>query len=305
MAATEALLNAFTTLLVTTDPPGLAPIFLGLTVGMTAAQRRQTALRGTLIAFCILAAFALTGARVLSVLGISLPAFRISGGFLLFFIAFEMIFEKRQERKEKTTEVAITRDHIHNLAVFPLAIPLISGPGSISATILLAGNLQQPLQRVELLLVIATVFVLIYAALLVAHQIDRVLGQTGRAILTQAVLEGVSFAFRDNLEALKSAGTSIARLTAIGGGSRSRYWLKSIATALDVPVDIPTDGDFGGAFGAARLGLIAATGADPVAVCTPPATEETIEPDQGLRSSYEGAYQRYRALYPALSALSA
>jgi len=129
--------------------------------------------------------------------------------------------------------------------------------------------------------------------------------ESERVVLTQAVLEGVSFAFRDNLEALKSAGTSIARVTAIGGGSRSRYWLKSIATALNVPVDIPTDGDFGGAFGAARLGLIAATGADPVQVCTPPATDETIEPDAALASAYEAAYQRYRALYPAISALSA
>jgi xylulokinase len=128
--------------------------------------------------------------------------------------------------------------------------------------------------------------------------------ESERVVLTQAVLEGVSFAFRDSLEALKSAGTAIARVTAIGGGSRSRYWLKSIATALNVPVDIPTDGDFGGAFGAARLGLIAATGADPLDVCTPPATEETIEPDTALTSGYEAAYQRYRAVYPAIAALN-
>jgi multiple antibiotic resistance protein len=185
MVDTAALINAFTTLLVTTDPPGLAPIFLAVTTGMTAADRRQTALRGTLIAFGILAFFAITGAGVLSVLGISLPAFRIAGGFLLFYIAFEMIFEKRQERKEKSTEIAITRDHIQNISVFPLAIPLISGPGSISATILLAGNFQSPFHRAELLVVIAGVFVIIYAALLVADQIDRVLGQTGRAILTR------------------------------------------------------------------------------------------------------------------------
>jgi multiple antibiotic resistance protein len=185
MATTEALINAFTTLLVTTDPPGLAPVFLGLTVGMTGVQRRQTAFRGTVIAFVILVVFALTGASVLSVLGISLPAFRIAGGMLLFYIAFEMIFEKRQERKEKTSETAITKDHIHNLAVFPLAIPLISGPGSISATILLAGNFQAPLQRLQLIVVMAFVFVLIYAALLVADRLERVLGQTGRAILTR------------------------------------------------------------------------------------------------------------------------
>jgi multiple antibiotic resistance protein len=185
MASLEALLNAFTTLLVTTDPPGLAPIFLGLTMGMTGPQRRQTALRGTLIAFFILTFFALTGASVLSILGISLPAFRIAGGLLLFFIAFEMIFEKRQDRKEKTTEIAITRDHIHNLSVFPLAIPLISGPGAISATILLAGNFQQPLQRAQLIVVIALVFVVIFAALMIADRLERVLGQTGRAILTR------------------------------------------------------------------------------------------------------------------------
>jgi xylulokinase len=128
--------------------------------------------------------------------------------------------------------------------------------------------------------------------------------ESSRAVLTQAVLEGVSFAIRDNLEALRSAGTDIARVTAIGGGSRSRYWLASIATALGVPVDLPADGDFGAAFGAARLGLIAATGAGPVAVCTPPETDGTIEPDTALTGAYEDAYKRYRALYPAIKSLA-
>ena len=126
--------------------------------------------------------------------------------------------------------------------------------------------------------------------------------ESGRAVLTQAVLEGVSFALRDNLEALKSAGTTLSRVTAIGGGSRSHYWLKSIATALDLPVDLPADGDFGAAFGAARLGLIAATGANPAEVLTAPATAETIEPDAALTAAYEDAYQRYRRLYPAIRA---
>jgi len=131
------------------------------------------------------------------------------------------------------------------------------------------------------------------------------LGQeSNRVVLTQAVLEGVSFAIRDNLEALRSAGTEISRVTAIGGGSRSRYWLASIATALGVPVDIPADGDFGAAFGAARLGLIAATGADPIAVCTAPATAETIDPVSALSGAYSDAYGRYRALYPAIKALA-
>jgi len=128
--------------------------------------------------------------------------------------------------------------------------------------------------------------------------------ESSRAVLTQAVLEGVSFAIRDNLEALRSAGTDIARVTAIGGGSRSRYWLASIATALGLPVDLPADGDFGAAFGAARLGLIAATGADPVAVCTAPKTAGTIEPVAALNGAYEEAYRRYRALYPAIKSLA-
>ncbi|TQX86235.1 MULTISPECIES: xylulokinase [unclassified Rhizobium] len=128
--------------------------------------------------------------------------------------------------------------------------------------------------------------------------------ESSRVVLTQAVLEGVSFAIRDSLEALRSAGTQISRVTAIGGGSRSRYWLASIATALGVPVDLPADGDFGAAFGAARLGLIAATGADPVAVCTPPATAGTIEPVSAFAGAYEEAYGRYRALYPAIKSLA-
>jgi xylulokinase len=127
--------------------------------------------------------------------------------------------------------------------------------------------------------------------------------ETDRAALTQAVMEGVTFAIRDSLEALKSAGTSIERVTAIGGGSRSRYWLASIATALNMPVDIPADGDFGAAFGAARLGLVAATGADPLSVFTAPQTAETVEPVTDLTGAYEVAYHRYRALYPAIRGL--
>jgi xylulokinase len=128
--------------------------------------------------------------------------------------------------------------------------------------------------------------------------------ESSRVVLTQAVLEGVSFAIRDSFEALRSAGTEISRVTAIGGGSRSRYWLASIATALGVPVDLPADGDFGAAFGAARLGLIAATGADPVAVCSAPKTAGTIEPVASLSGAYEDAYKRYRALYPAIKSLA-
>jgi xylulokinase len=124
--------------------------------------------------------------------------------------------------------------------------------------------------------------------------------ESSRAVLTQAVVEGVAFAFRDSQQALHDAGTDLGRVTAIGGGSRSRYWLKAIATALQIPVDIPADGDFGAAFGAARLGLIAAEKADPYEVCTAPATAETIEPDAKLGGAYAQAYDRYRTLYPAI-----
>lgn len=128
--------------------------------------------------------------------------------------------------------------------------------------------------------------------------------ETDRKAMTQAVLEGVAFAIRDNLVALQSAGTEIKSLIAVGGGSRSAYWLKSIATALNVPISLPEEGDFGAAFGAARLGLIAASGVDPFAICTPPRTAQTIEPEQALISSYDEAYHRYHALYPALRPLS-
>ena len=120
------------------------------------------------------------------------------------------------------------------------------------------------------------------------------------AALTRAVVEGVAFAFRDSLAALGEAGTRLDRVTAIGGGSRSVYWLKVLATVLGIPVDLPADGDFGAAFGAARLGLIAADNADPMAICTPPDAARTLEPDTGLATAFDEAYRRYRSLYPAL-----
>ncbi|AMD59122.1 MarC family protein [Rhizobium pusense] len=207
MASSETLINALTTLLVTLDPPGLAPVFLALTAGMTRDQRSQVALRGSIIAFGILAVFALFGLAILNLLGISLGAFRIAGGLLLFWIAFEMIFEKRQERKEKTSEIAITKDHLHNLAVFPLALPLIAGPGAISATVLLAGSMKTTVEMVVLILILAFAMALVYAALIVSERMDRFLGNTGRAILTrllgvllaalsvQFVVDGIKSAF--------------------------------------------------------------------------------------------------------------
>ena len=207
MVGTDSMINAFTTLLVTVDPPGLAPLFLGLTQGMTRGERKQVAVRGSLIAFAILTVFALFGAGILGALGISMGAFRIAGGLMLFVISFEMIFEKRNERKEKTTDAAITKDHIHNLAVFPLAIPLIAGPGAISATVLIAGTMDGVAGKVQLIGVIAVCLALVFAALILAERLNRFLGVTGRALLTrllgvllaalsvQFVVDGVKSAF--------------------------------------------------------------------------------------------------------------
>ncbi len=122
----------------------------------------------------------------------------------------------------------------------------------------------------------------------------------GRRELTQAVLEGVAFAFKDCFDVLTMPLNEPRRLIAVGGGSRSRYWLAVIATVLGLPIAVPEDGDFGAAFGAARLGLIAAENADPFAVCAPPAIRETIEPIGELAEAYGAAHATYCDLYPAI-----
>ena len=124
--------------------------------------------------------------------------------------------------------------------------------------------------------------------------------ETDHKMLTHAALDAVAFAFRDSLEALKDAGTKVKRVTAVGGGSRSDLWLQIIATVLGVPVDLPAAGDVGGAFGAARLGLIAATGADFRKVLTAPKTARTIKPNLKAREAYEAQYRRYTQIYPAI-----
>ena len=118
--------------------------------------------------------------------------------------------------------------------------------------------------------------------------------------LAQAVMEGVAFAFRDSQRVLKDAGTGIDRLLAVGGGSKSGLWLKLVATNLDMEISVPEDGDFGGALGAARLGLCAAENAEPAAIMTMPAIKTVVAPDAKLRSAYTDQYARYRALYPAI-----
>ncbi|MDT8331194.1 xylulokinase [Roseomonas gilardii] len=124
---------------------------------------------------------------------------------------------------------------------------------------------------------------------------------TDRAALTQAVLEGVAFSFRDGLDALAASGTVIREADVIGGGSRSRAWIGIIAAVLGIPLHVLAEGEYGGAFGGARLARLAVTGEDPAAVCTPPRRLETVMPDPELAGAYAAPLRRYRALYPAIA----
>ena len=182
----EFLTSAVVTLLVTLDPPGLAPIFLSVTHGMNDAERKRVAFRASLISFGIMVFFAIGGDALLRALGISLPAFRISGGILLFTIAFEMVFELRAKRKTNTAEVAITEDHIQNVAAFPLAIPLMAGPGAITAIILLAGRASGSWLLVGILAGVIAVSVLAcLVTFLMAGRVSQLLGITGNVVLTR------------------------------------------------------------------------------------------------------------------------
>lgn len=205
----DFLSSAIVTLLVTLDPPALAPIFLSVTRGMTQDERKRVALRASLIAFAVMAFFAVAGDQTLRLLGVSLPAFRIAGGLLLFWIAFEMVFERRNQRKSELAEVAITEDHIHNVAAFPLAIPLMAGPGAITAMLLLAGRTQgDPLSMALLIAVTAIMIGVCTIVFMLADPIARLLGTTGNVVLTrllgvilaalavQFLIDGIKAAFR-------------------------------------------------------------------------------------------------------------
>ncbi len=182
----DFLISAIVTLLVTLDPPGLAPIFVSLTYGMNADERKRVAIRACIIAFFIMTFFAVGGAALLQSLGISLSAFRISGGVLLFAIAFEMIFELRGKRDTSTAQTAITEDHIHNVAAFPLAIPLMAGPGAITAVILLAGRGNgSPILIAALAGIIALILLTCLVTFLMAERVSRWLGVTGNIVLTR------------------------------------------------------------------------------------------------------------------------
>jgi multiple antibiotic resistance protein len=183
--ALEYLVSAFVTLLVVVDPVGLAPPFLALTHRFPRPARLQVGIRGCLIALAILAGTALGGDWLLGKLGISLPAFRIAGGLLLFAIAFEMLFSRRKERDTKDAEQAI-EEHVRNIAAFPLAIPLMAGPGALTATILLAGRAHgNPMMLAGLLAVIAVVIAICGVVFLFAGRIERLLGVTGNVVLSR------------------------------------------------------------------------------------------------------------------------
>ena len=178
-------ISALLTLFVVVDPVGLTPTFLAITHGLPRAARRSVALRASLIAGAILIGTALIGDWLFRTLGISLAAFRIAGGLLLFTIAFEMLFGVRMRREGEAAEQAV-EEHVRNVAAFPLAIPLLAGPGAITATVLLAGRADGNLILVGVLLaVVVLVAVTCFVAFIFAGQIGRLLGMTGNIVLSR------------------------------------------------------------------------------------------------------------------------
>jgi multiple antibiotic resistance protein len=204
MTDLPALIAAFTTLFIIIDPMGLAPIFLALTSGMTKAQRRAIAIRSCLIGGALMLAFLFLGEALLGFIGISMPAFRIAGGVLLFLTALEMLFQKRQARREDNATEVETHD---DPSVFPLAMPLIVGPGAITTVILLAGRANGAADLAAVAAVMFTVLASVFVAFLLAPYLERLLGKTGINILTrllgmllaalavQFILDGVSQSF--------------------------------------------------------------------------------------------------------------
>ncbi len=181
----EFFISALVTLIVVVDPVGLVPTFIGITHELPSRARRSVALRACLIAAAILAGTALAGDWLLRTLSISLPAFRIAGGLLLFSIASEMVFGVRIGRQSREAEEAI-EEHMRNIAAFPLAIPLMAGPGAITATVLLAGRGNgDPARLAILLAVIAVVLALCFVVFALAAPIAKLLGTTANTVLSR------------------------------------------------------------------------------------------------------------------------
>ncbi|MGI8943597.1 MAG: MarC family protein [Qipengyuania sp.] len=181
----ELFLSAFITLFVVIDPPGCAPIYAGLTKGATSAQRTAMAIRATLIAAAILLVFALFGQDLLGALHIELDAFRIAGGLMLFWIAWEMVFEKRTQRREERAERIAADPEVEDVSVFPMAMPMLAGPGAIAAIMLLMNEAQGLEQSLVVLGALAAVLVLTMIALVAAGPLMRIFGDRVEAVITR------------------------------------------------------------------------------------------------------------------------
>lgn len=181
----ELFVSAFITLFVVIDPPGCAPIYAGLTKGASAAQARNMALRASFIASAILLFFALLGQELLNALHIQLDSFRIAGGLMLFFIAFEMVFEKRTQRREERAEKVAASPEVEDVSVFPMAMPMLAGPGAIAAIMLLMNEADTPQDSLIVLAALAAVLLITAAALVAAGPLIRLLGARVEAVITR------------------------------------------------------------------------------------------------------------------------
>lgn len=177
-----AYIPAFVTLFVIIDPIGLAPLFAAMTQGMPARQRRSVAIRSCLVSVALLTLFGLAGEAVLGFLGISMAAFRIAGGILLFLTALDMLFERRTQRRQSTADA---EPDAEDPSVFPLAIPLIAGPGSIATMILLTGQDDSTLNLLAVHGVMGLVIACVFALFLMAAPLERALGPTGINVVTR------------------------------------------------------------------------------------------------------------------------
>jgi multiple antibiotic resistance protein len=182
---TELFVSAFVTLMVVIDPPGCAPIFAGLTSDATHVHRRAMAIRATLIAAGILLFFGLLGEQLLRALGISLSAFRVAGGIMLFLIAIDMVFERRTERRETRAQEVSEDDEHEDISVFPMAIPMIAGPGSIASVMLLMARSNGLTESLVVLGALLLTLLLTLVALLAAGPLMRLLGRRMEAMITR------------------------------------------------------------------------------------------------------------------------
>ena len=181
---TGFLITAFVTLVVIIDPVGMTPLFVALTQGMTNARRRAIALRACITSALILVVFAAFGEAVLGFIGISMPAFRIAGGILLFLTALDMLFERRKQRRESQSEASVL-DPADDPSVFPLAMPLISGPGAMATMILLMGGADEVVGKLAIVGVMVAGLVCVFAFFLAAGALGRYLKDTGINVVTR------------------------------------------------------------------------------------------------------------------------